>query len=160
VHAALGSDTSDPVCVHWAYAHGVRETFRVDRSIKICCYTLVHVSTHGILGQSTESRRAKVPWQSTAHRSIYWQSDTPQISKGLSQVSRLASSAAVQDAGRAVGVGPSVFNRVGAIAGSTSNALSALPGVAGDVRSGLTGATAALTPARRSIADLYAKANA
>jgi hypothetical protein len=84
---------------------------------------------------------------------------TPQISKGLSQVSRLASSAAVQDAGRAVGVGPSVFNRVGAIAGSTSNALNALPGVAGDVRSGLTGAAQALTPARRSIADLYAKAN-
>lgn len=83
----------------------------------------------------------------------------PQISKGLSQVQRLASSAAVQQAGKAIGIGPSVFNRVGSIAGSTNAAVSALPGVAADVRAGLTGASASLTPARRSIADLYQKAN-
>jgi hypothetical protein len=83
----------------------------------------------------------------------------PHISKGLSQVQRLASNSAVQDAGKSVGIGPSVFNKIGAIAGSTNSALSALPGVANDVRAGLTGASTAFTPARRSIADLYAKAN-
>eukprot|EP00953_Heterococcus_sp_UTEX-ZZ885_P029442 15623-Heterococcus_DN1.PRE.2 len=83
----------------------------------------------------------------------------PQISKGLSQVQRFASSGAVQQAGKAIGIGPSVFQKVGQIAGSTNAAVSALPGVAADVRAGLTGASSSLTPARKSIADLYQKAN-
>jgi hypothetical protein len=84
----------------------------------------------------------------------------PQVSKGLTQVQRLASSSAVQQAGKQIGIGPSVFNKVGSIAGSASSVVSALPGAAGDTRAGLTAAGAALTPARRSLAELYQKANA
>jgi hypothetical protein len=83
----------------------------------------------------------------------------PHISKGLSQVQRLASNSAVRDAGQSIGIGASVFNKVGQIAGTTNSVVNSLPGVAGDVRSGLTATGAALTPARRSIAELYQKAN-
>jgi hypothetical protein len=84
----------------------------------------------------------------------------PHISKGLSHVQRLASNSAIQDAGKSIGIGPSVFQRVGQIAGSTNTAVSGLPGVAADVRAGLTAAGTSLTPARRSIADLYQRAHA
>ena len=84
----------------------------------------------------------------------------PHISKDLSHIQRLASNSAVQDAGKSIGIGPSVFQKVGQIAGSTNVAVSGLPGVAADVRAGLTGAATSLTPARRSIADLYQRANA
>jgi hypothetical protein len=83
----------------------------------------------------------------------------PQISKGLSQVQRLASSSALQQAGKSIGVPTSVFNKVGQIAGAAGTIAGGLPGVAGDVRAGLTAASSNLTPARRSIADLYQKAN-
>jgi hypothetical protein len=82
----------------------------------------------------------------------------PQISKGLTQVQRLASNSAIQQAGKSIGIGQSVFNRVGQIAGTTNAALGAVPGVAADVRAGLTAANANLTPARRSIGELYQRA--
>jgi hypothetical protein len=83
----------------------------------------------------------------------------PQISKALTQVQRLASTSAVQQAGKSIGIGPSVFNRVGQIAGTANTVIGQVPGVAADVRAGLTAASASLTPARRSIGELYQRAN-
>jgi hypothetical protein len=83
----------------------------------------------------------------------------PQISKGLTHVQRLASNSAIQQAAGSIGIGPSVFNRVGSIAGTANTVLGAVPGVAADVRAGLTAAGASLTPARRSIGELYQRAN-
>jgi hypothetical protein len=89
----------------------------------------------------------------------YLSKAAPQISKGLTQVQRLASSSALQQAGKSIGIGPSVFNKVNQIAGAGSAIAAGLPSVAGDVRAGLMAASSNLTPARRSIADLYQKAN-
>ena len=57
----------------------------------------------------------------------------PQISKGLTHIQRLASNSAIQEAGKSIGIGPSVFNRVGSIAGTTNTVLGAVPGVAAAV---------------------------
>jgi prophage DNA circulation protein len=83
----------------------------------------------------------------------------PQISKGLTTVQRLASSSALQQAGQKVGIGSSVFQKIGNAAGTASQIAQSLPGVGNDVRAGLTAANASLTPARRSIGELYKTAN-
>lgn len=83
----------------------------------------------------------------------------PTISKGLQSAQRFAHNSAVQQAGQAIGIGPSVFNKVGAAIGHVNSAVNLAPSVVGDARAALTQAHHTLQPAKRSIAELYQQAN-
>ncbi|KAG5184279.1 hypothetical protein JKP88DRAFT_289981 [Tribonema minus] len=80
----------------------------------------------------------------------------PVVSRGLGTAAQLASNPLVQSAGRRVGIDPSVFRGLASGMTNVGNGLAMVPDAARSVAGAAAGVRAAVQPAKRSLADLYA----